>query len=980
MDRNAFLNPPKTMRPMVRWWWPGLDVREDELLRELDEMDRLGIGGAELQPFAIGLPTNLGKIDPGRAARTHRFMQPYHYQMMQRVVEEAGKRGMFIDITQNSAWPTGGTHISLDDSHKTLLFGQTTLRGPRTWKGHVPPLRPFRLYTFFGKVIPMVVKGMNMLGFIPDDKKLLKVVAGKCLARPGKFSSWKVKTSTQLDPDSMVDLTDRIDASGALQWDVPGGTWQIFAVYEGSAGAQALMDARSEPGKRALVVDHFDRDAEVRHLEAFLGKARAYFGDQFGVAFRAFFTDSFELISPMHWKRGFLEEFKRRRGYDIAPYLPAMYVPLKDVGYWSYGNEVGLSNFDFAGDAGRRMRWDWQRTLSELFIDEFIRPMAEWAHANKLQSRVQGYGMLVDPLCMLGYSDIPETEQLYGGGALNFLKLAGAAGTLYERPVVTSETLVWQGRPYMTTPLKWRVGIDRLYESGINQVIYHGYPYSHPAFPHPGYHPFSSPSQPMMTFSSDMSGNDPLLAGAAPAINAYAARAQTLLQRSRTSARVGIFYQLFDYPNGNYIAEELVRGVLDDQDAQIPRESRIAAMIMPSSPYVTGDRKWIQETATLTSVLVANGHYPLYFNEDRLLQARIEGKTAVMGEAAFEALILHRERSLTVEVAEKLKEIAAAGIPVLFVAGRPDRSPGYFEHEDRDRIVGSAISAIPGPVCGGAADVLARLAVGGVRPEVRYEMPQPQVGFIHKVDREDGGEYFFLRNRARDERTVTVALQADGRRPVLLDLWTGRMGTLPCEVTDGDVRLVLRLAGYESVMVMLADPASLQDVEAAPEPVMQADLEPVVAARRGDFAFAADQRLVNGAARRIELKMAELKDWREIPELATLGDPGEYSATFTLAQVQPGRRYFLQIDRVCDRADIVVNGHALDPLLVMPWRHEITGLLVEGQNTLRITVTPTMRNRLVGYANAGSEDYRQYKKQPLMPSGLIGAVTVCALR
>ena len=54
----------------------------------------------------------------------------------------------------------------------------------------------------------------------------------------------------------------------------------------------------------------------------------------------------------MHWKRGFLDEFKRRRGYDIAPYLPAMYVPLKDVGYWSYGNEVGLPNFDFAGDAG----------------------------------------------------------------------------------------------------------------------------------------------------------------------------------------------------------------------------------------------------------------------------------------------------------------------------------------------------------------------------------------------------------------------------------------------------------------------------------------------------------------------------------------------------------------------------------------------------------------------------------------------------
>ena len=87
---------------------------------------------------------------------------------------------------------------------------------------------------------------------------------------------------------------------------------------------------------------------ELRHLEAFLGTAKEYFGDQFGKTFRAFFTDSFELISPMHWKRGFLEEFRRRRGYDIAPYLSAMYVPLKDVGYWSYGNEVGLPNFDFA--------------------------------------------------------------------------------------------------------------------------------------------------------------------------------------------------------------------------------------------------------------------------------------------------------------------------------------------------------------------------------------------------------------------------------------------------------------------------------------------------------------------------------------------------------------------------------------------------------------------------------------------------------
>ena len=43
-------------------------MREEELVCELDEIDRLGIGGAELQPFAIGLPANLAKTDPARAS------------------------------------------------------------------------------------------------------------------------------------------------------------------------------------------------------------------------------------------------------------------------------------------------------------------------------------------------------------------------------------------------------------------------------------------------------------------------------------------------------------------------------------------------------------------------------------------------------------------------------------------------------------------------------------------------------------------------------------------------------------------------------------------------------------------------------------------------------------------------------------------------------------------------------------------------
>ena len=33
--RTSFRNPPESARPMVRWWWPGGDVSDDEIAREL---------------------------------------------------------------------------------------------------------------------------------------------------------------------------------------------------------------------------------------------------------------------------------------------------------------------------------------------------------------------------------------------------------------------------------------------------------------------------------------------------------------------------------------------------------------------------------------------------------------------------------------------------------------------------------------------------------------------------------------------------------------------------------------------------------------------------------------------------------------------------------------------------------------------------------------------------------------------------------
>ncbi len=53
--RATFQSPPKAYRPMVRWFWPGGDVGDNELRREIRVLDEAHFGGAEIQPFRFGL-------------------------------------------------------------------------------------------------------------------------------------------------------------------------------------------------------------------------------------------------------------------------------------------------------------------------------------------------------------------------------------------------------------------------------------------------------------------------------------------------------------------------------------------------------------------------------------------------------------------------------------------------------------------------------------------------------------------------------------------------------------------------------------------------------------------------------------------------------------------------------------------------------------------------------------------------------------
>ena len=124
--RQHFQSPPKQYRPIVRWWWPGNDVTEVELRREIRVLDEAGFGGAEIQAFFKGLPASC--LSEPVVKRINSYATPSFFQHVGVAIEEARKHGLFIDYTFGTGWPFGGGYaitpelasIELRSTHRSI--------------------------------------------------------------------------------------------------------------------------------------------------------------------------------------------------------------------------------------------------------------------------------------------------------------------------------------------------------------------------------------------------------------------------------------------------------------------------------------------------------------------------------------------------------------------------------------------------------------------------------------------------------------------------------------------------------------------------------------------------------------------------------------------------------------------------------------------------------------------------------------------
>jgi hypothetical protein len=229
---------------------------------------------------------------------------------------------------------------------------------------------------------------------------------------------------------------------------------------------------------------------------------------------------------------------------------------------------------------------------------------------------------------------------------MEFLKAASSAAHVYGREVVSAESFVHFAQAYQSTPESLERDANRLIAAGVNQIIYHGFPYVYLDRPEPGWYPFVDPA----SFSDHFNDHNSKIWPAIPALNSYISRLQLIARRARPAARYAWYRPGLDYAkwvDGPFLASIDYDYVDDDAFAVskvrhgklvVPSGAEYETLVLPTDkpairrrfsglPILVGDLPQDREPERWK---IGNSEFRFYFNDTD------STKEYVLGPGSFE--------------------------------------------------------------------------------------------------------------------------------------------------------------------------------------------------------------------------------------------------------------------------------------------------------------------------------------------------------
>lgn len=767
------------------------------------------------------------------------------------------------------------------------------------------------------------------------------------------------RTQVTLSNSSLQDVTEKVDDQGHISLAFPsaetGIGYNIFAVYvrlsgyraqqgpEGLDGPQTTPESWLQNGSWA--VDHFSsRGARLttdfweQHI--LRNGTREVLQEIGSYAWE----DSIEIASTVYWTRNLSTNFLQDHGYDISKWLPILFhrngkSSNPNPSVWWVTDEPDRGNNHIA---------DYRSTLAGLYC-EYLTSLNDWArdYLGLGFSAQISYNLPMDMLANIPFVSTPETESLDFSDLIDGYRQYSGPAYLAGHKIVSSECGAVRGEGFSQTlpELLWHV--KRSYAGGINQFVFHGFPYSgqYGNTTWPGFTTFNyqysdmhGPYQPAWQFYKEYMD--------------FVGRNNFVLQSGVPRIDVAFWQKKTTYPGH------------------------------------------VELRTYQPSDLEAVGYSYQYLSPDDLSFTTVEDSVLAPDAQRFKALVLRVNDSLTIDGVDKLTEFGQSGLPIIFAGGVPSSYIGTVESdkvEQADRSL-RELAALPNVHTTDSLEVGQTLAEIGIKPLTRISSNGSWFTQWHS-DAENQMDYVFVYSDAmhipqgQGESVGTIEFESIGI-PYEYDAWTGdQRPILQYKQLENTTLIPFQLAGNQSKIIAFhaepkinssrphhLDPWETEDLG---YPYVNSYVFPELgryppttngtlpATSCGTFQLQnwtlvvehwdppADLYNYTGGAFRYNTthELANLQSWENIPGLQNVSGIGYYTTSFEWppAQCEDSSNIagaMIDFGYVYHTLQVSVNGQRLPPMDVTAPTADLKPLLRNGQNTVEATVSAPLGNIL----------------------------------
>ena len=402
----GFRNPPPGYGEVAFFWWLGDPLTKERLTWELDRLTGMGV---------MGLQINYAHSDKG--GRTYGLTYPSDpplfsdawWKLVGWFIGAARERGMAVSLSDYTLGVGQGWRVDELLREHPEMTGAVLRPETREFDGGKP----------CSWALPEGVVAVTAY----------RVEKGKVVAA------------------SATDLRPHLKG-GALEWPVPAGHWSVVAV-------------RAERVVPSLDPTHPQSGPE--YARRFFGQFEEHNPGTAGKGLNFFFSDELDFrVRGELWSSRFADEFRKRKGYDLVPELPALFTDI--------------------GPRTPKVRLDYRDVMVALSEEGFFRPVFDWHQERGMifgcdhGGRGRDVTEFGDYFRAQRWNQGPGCDQPVLARDLIKNKVASSISHLYERPRVWLEGYHSSG--WSTSSADIADATFANFVTGQNLLTFHGLYYS----------------------------------------------------------------------------------------------------------------------------------------------------------------------------------------------------------------------------------------------------------------------------------------------------------------------------------------------------------------------------------------------------------------------------------------------------------------------------------------------------------------------